>query len=67
MLSWMALDTDPIWLGLELAPEHTKSWRRPGMHLGSLVGRNGIKVLVELEILKKLGIHLMEEERMVSR
>ena len=48
-------------------PKHTKSWRRQDMLLGSLVGKNRVKVLVELEILKKLGIHPIEEERVVPR
>ena len=47
--------------------EYTKSWHRPNMLLGLLVGRNWIDVLVELEIQRKLGIHPVEEERVVLR
>ena len=61
----MALDIDPDRFRLKL--EHTKNWCRPGMLLRSLVGKNQVEVLVGLEILGKLGIQPMEEERVVPR
>ena len=63
----MAQNTDPERLGLELASKHTKSWHRQDMLLGSSMGRNQVKVLVELEILRKHETHLVEEEREVSK
>ena len=52
----MVPGTNPIWLGLEFASEHTKNWRRRDMPIGLLIGRNRVEVLGELEILRKFGI-----------
>ena len=63
----MAQNTDLESLRFKLVPEHTKSWHRQNMLLGSMVRRSWVGALVELKILKKLGIHLIEEKRVVLR
>ena len=63
----MALNTDPIRLGLELMLKHTKSLRRQGILLGSLMGRTEVEVLVELKVLRKLGILPVEEEHVLLK
>ena len=52
----MALNIDPIWL--ELEPEHTKSWCKLDMLLGSLVGRNQVEAWVKHEISIEIGATL---------
>ena len=63
----MALNTNPVRLELELMPEHTKSQHRQDILLRSLMEKNWVEVLVELEIFRKLRIQPVEEERVVSR
>ena len=52
---------------LELEPEHTKSWCRPRILLGSLVGRNRVEVDVALDISIETRVHLLEEECVVQK
>ena len=63
----VALDTDPARLGLELVLVHTKNWCKLEMLPRSWEERNLVVVSVGLGILVELGVHPMEEERVVSR
>ena len=61
----MALDADPTWLGLVL--EHTRSWCKPKMLLGSLVEKNRVEASVGLGILGELEVLFLDEEHVVQR
>ena len=67
MFPWVALDTDPARLGLEFVLVHTKNWCKPKMLSRSWKERNLVVASVRLEILVELGVHPIEEERMVLR
>ena len=66
-LSKVALDTNPIRLGLELTLKHIKSQLRRDMLLRSLMKRSQVAALVGLGIRIELRALLVEDERVVLR
>ena len=63
MLLWVALDTDLVGLRLE----HTRNWCKLETLSRSWKEKKLVMTSMELGILVELGIHLVEEERMMPR